>query len=476
MKRLFNILVCIALSSIAMAQTNTHVVDSLRGVLPTQEGREKVLTMIELTWEFYDISYDDCIDWGEKAIAEAHSLGYADLEAKANYALGIQYAYHGDLDLAKEYLTVAYTKFFALGDSKNCFESLWNLATYELTLGSIDTAFSIYDRALPIAERLNDTSAQAFVVSNMGMIQYRRGDLEVAYETYDDARQLFEAIGDHQRVCRMELNMAVICLERGQAKESRLSFWKVLPKFEAFGDNYYSFLACNNLGSIYENYIVNFDSAMYYLQRAISYTEKPMPYKENEVFLNNEKSSAIVEMGNIMLKKKAYTEAMEKYLNALELAENNAYNYGQMEACLGLIKVHSLMNHAEKSLFYYQKFNELEKNSGIGILHPTLFKPLVMDYARLGRFDDLEAEIDTFLEYYVALQKENMELHDQNRSIQHNVDNFLQQYESQNNQIPILQKQRNHYRLAFFGLLTIVLAALVFIAAYKFVRKKRTKV
>lgn len=190
------VLFVLLLSLTGYAQEDTHIVDSLRSVLPTQEGREKVLTMIELTWEFYDISYDDCLDWGEKAIKEAQNLGLKDLEAKANYVLGIQYAYHGDLDLAKEYLSQAYSHFTLLGDTKNAFESLWNLATYEMTLGSIDTAYAVYEDALALAKQMNDTSAYAYVISNMGLIWYKRDNPEMSLRYNSEAKALFEAIDD----------------------------------------------------------------------------------------------------------------------------------------------------------------------------------------------------------------------------------------------------------------------------------------
>ena len=53
MKRWLNILVFIVFSVSAFAQVDTRVVDSLQEVLATQEGREKVKTMLELTWDFY---------------------------------------------------------------------------------------------------------------------------------------------------------------------------------------------------------------------------------------------------------------------------------------------------------------------------------------------------------------------------------------------------------------------------------------
>ena len=84
MRRLLNILVFLSLSLTVFAQEETRVVDSLLGVLPSQEGREKVETMIKLSKAFFDFSFDDCVDWGEKAIMEAKSQGYTDLEADAN--------------------------------------------------------------------------------------------------------------------------------------------------------------------------------------------------------------------------------------------------------------------------------------------------------------------------------------------------------------------------------------------------------
>ena len=103
-------------------------------------------------------------------------------------------------------------------------------------------------------------------------------------------------------------------------------------------------------------------------------------------------------------------------------------------------------------------------------------KPLILDYARLGRFDEMKVELDALDEQKQALQRENNDLYEQLSSLQDETQGLLQQYESHNEQIKALQLQRNHYRLAFFGLLAIALFALVLMIAYKIVRKKRTKV
>ena len=99
-----------------------------------------------------------------------------------------------------------------------------------------------------------------------------------------------------------------------------------------------------------------------------------------------------------------------------------------------------------------------------------------MDYARLGRFEEMASELDAFDEYRQALQRENNDLYDQISTLQDESQGLLHQYESQSEQIETLQSQRNHYRLAFFGLLAIVLFVTALLIAYKIVRKKRSKV
>lgn len=475
MRRWLNILVFFGLSVSAFAQIDTHIVDSLQEAYATQEGRDKVLTMIELTWDFYDVSFDDCISWGEKAIKEANALGYKDLEARANYVLGIQYGYHSDLDLAREYLQKSYNQYNVLSDTKNAFESLWHLATYELTLGSIDTAYVVYEKALPLTQQLNDTSANAYVLVNMGLIWYKRSQNEMAIKYFEQAKRMFEAIGDERMAIRMGDNMATICAESGQAVEALELFRNVIPKLEEFEDYYHLLSVCLTMGTIYENEIVNYDSAMYYLGKALAYAEMPMRSKESKQLAENEKSEAMVEIGNVLVKRGETHAALAKFEEALRLAESNAYPHGQMEACLGLGKEYSRLGQAAKSLQYFSRFFELEKASGVKMMRPSVKKALIMDYARLGMFSDLETELADFEEDYSALLRERDGIKEELLTLRQEASELLEQYESQNLELQKYQSKAENYRLAFYGLLAIVLSACVLFLLYKIVRKNRNK-
>ena len=489
MKRLFNILVFLLLTSVAFAQEETRVVDSLLSVLPNQEGREKVKTMIELTWDFYDVSFDDCISWGEKAIMEAKDLNQYDLEAEANYTLGVQYAQHADLDLAKQYLYLAYLQYQGIDDSeyirefgwdfsstKFAFLSLWNIAFYELAVGNIDTAYLIYEKALPLAERMDDTSSCAYILSNIATIWYNRGDLEKSYDYNVKAKHLFESFGDEQSALRMDASIALLFYEKGRITEAKEMFWRLIPRLEEYGDYYYLLNICHNIGTIYNNELINYDSAMYYLQKAMLYGEMPMCIKDDEMTANREKADVVAEMGNVMLNKGDFKEAVEEYERALEMAERNSYYHGQIMACIGLAKAYAQQGQAIKSLHFFQCLNDLEEVSGISYKQPSVRKYLAIDYARLGRFEDLYAELGGYEDENLILIGENNKLYDQLGTLQSDYAGLLSQYESQINQIETLQSQRNHYRMAFYGLLCLCLAAVVLYIAYKIVRKKRSKV
>ena len=326
MKRLFNILVFCCLSLTAFSQEETRVIDSLLRVLEHQESRDKVLTMIELTWEFYDVSYDDCIEWGEKAIKEAQDQGFKDLEAKANYVLGLQYAYHGDLDLAKLYLRMSYNQYIALSDTENAFESLWDIATYELTLGNIDTSYQVYEEALSIAED-DFYYAKAFIYSNMALIEANKKQFEKAFNLYEKAKRLFEYVDDERMMIRMDYDIANVCYERGQVAKARKLYWVVLPKLEKFEDYYPLCGICNKLGKIYENDFIDYDSSMFYLQKAISYSEMPIANKETEVLINSTMVEVMVEIGNVLMRQGEYQKALSQFHDALlkaEKAQNDA--------------------------------------------------------------------------------------------------------------------------------------------------------
>ena len=455
MKRLLNILLICCLALTALAQEETRVIDSLESVMSNQVGRERIETMLELSKAFFDVSYDDCIAWGEKAIAEAKAQGYVDLEADANHALGEHYGYHIDLDLSSAYLKTAYDMHVSMGDEAKAFEDIWRQAYFEHVYGNIDTALCVYEKALVLAEQRNDTLGIAKVNSNKAILQYQKQEYQEAENTFIKARKYYDLLNDSLMVVHIDANLACLYMEWSQSSKARRLFLDVIPKLEAVDDYGWLIMVYKNYGQLFVKDNHNFDSASYYYGKAYFILEF---LEDNGVGVDaNSKVDLLVEMGNALYNDDKYKEAEGWYIKAFELAESSSYVSGQILACVGLGMVYTYLSQPVKSLYYLDLIDELESKSGISIAYSTIKVPLIINYARLGKYDAMESEINDFKEQYDGLLRENSDLYNQLSSLQNDYAGLLSQYESQSNQIETLQSQRNHYRMAFFGLLAIVI-------------------
>lgn len=457
MRRFLIILLLFLLVPKVWSQVDTHVVDSMLDVLPSQQGRDRVLTMMELTWEFYDISFDDCTEWGEKAISEAEAMDSVNLMAKANYVLGVQYCYHGDLDLAKGYLNKACALYSDFGDLEGLFDSQWQMATHEQVKGNVDSSFVYYEKALATAEMMHDSVAYTDVLFNMAVIHYEKGNLNQSKAEYLRLRDYYGQENDDVHLSMVDLNLAVIEMELGNAFVARKAFCSLIPVFEAKSDNTNLMYVYKNLGSIYLRDIINYDSALICLQNARRYSEiAEYTYFASDV--TNELGNAYFKLGN-------YDESLRYYNEALAEASEIQYHNGMAAAFAGMGQVYCKLGQAQKSLGCYQKCFEVEKKMGGDRYRVALTGDLIRVYARLGRYDDLELELNKIEEDRNALVRENAELFSENMRLQTEIEDLCSLNQSRSDEIDALTARGKHYQLAFFGLLGIVVVVLLLVIA-----------
>jgi tetratricopeptide (TPR) repeat protein len=264
-------------------------------------------------------------------------------------------------------------------------------------------------------------------------------------------------------------------MEWGKFAESRKLYRKAITAFESLGRYDFLLLVYKNYGLLFEKDYVNYDSASYYFEKAMACADQVEWPTGNLEEVVNAKADLLVEMGNLAVERHDEPMAKEYFDEAFSLAEDNSYHFGLMQAALSLGQLYARQGKATLSLHYLDVYAEESRKSGITMMESATMKPLILDYARLGRFDEMSVELDALDEQKKALERENSDLYDQISTLQDDAAGLLAQYESQNEQIETLQSQRNHYRLAFFGLLAIALFALAVLIAYKIVRKKRVK-
>ena len=472
MKRLLNILIFLVLSLVAAGQQETRMVDSLLRAISSQEGENRVVSMSELSRAFEEISFDDCLFYGEKAIVEAERLNDDELIAWTHWKMGIRLLNHFELDLAHDHFEQAYQLMVAGDREVEDVELLMDILNYkgrvELLMGEMDLALITFQQALVVSENLGDEMNCADVINNMAYIHFQQNDLEKAMDYFQDARQRYERAQDTLSMAQCDNNISNIYVERQQYNEALAILRKVIPVFERNGDETSLAHAYQNVGTVYATGQVDLDSAMTYLHRSIICAEN---IGDQLTLIEDE-----LELAGVLRHLNRENEAISLYQSALHSSEMIGFLNGILESYKNLGIHYNNAGDYTTSAVYLKRCMDLALEKG-NHLYVNLVRPyLIADYSHLGHFVEMGRELGLYTENYENIVSESNALDEELARLRDNAQDLLAQYESQNDQIQALQSQRNQYRLALFGLLAIALFALVLLLAYKIVRKKRTKI
>lgn len=468
MKRWLNILVFIAIASNCVAQSDEmHVIDSLQSIMAKQEGVSKVETMTELARAMFYVSYDDCISLGEAAVVEAEKLSDEDLLSWTHWKLGISFMNHYDFDLAHEHFKIALALLEGKEDSEWRMYALNYKGRVELLMGELDSALLTFQQTLSVSENLGDELNCADVINNLAYIHFQQDDFDKAMECFQNARHRYARVQDTLSMAQCDNNISNIYVERQQFDEAKSLLQKAIPIFEEFEDEASLAHAYQNLGTIYATGHVNLDSALFYLQESIICAEN---VGDQIILIEDE-----LELANVLKHLNREKDMMSLYQSALHSSETIGYANGMLEAYKNLGIHYNEAGDFTTSAVYLKRCIDLASEKGNQLYVNTIRPYLIADYARLGQLMEMKKELGLMQDNYEGIVNENNALSEELSHIQYYSQNLLAQYESQNEQIETLQTQRNHYRLAFFGILAIALFALALFVAYKIVRKNRAK-
>lgn len=472
MKRLILILSYVFVSTWSLAQDDTRVVDSLLSVMRHQEGEEKVVSMSELARAFEEISFDDCIYYGEKSVAEAEKLKDIELIAWTHWKLGIRFMNHYEFDLAYDHFKQADQLMIVENRKVKDVELLMDILNYkgrvELLMGELDKALTTYQRVLEVSNKLNDEMNCADAINNMAYIHFHQNNLDQAMESFKEARQKYERFQDTLSMAQCDNNISNIYVVLQQYDEALSLLQEVIPVFECNGDEASLAHAYQNLGTVYTIGCVNLDSALFYLNKSLVCAEN---VGDHITLVEDE-----LELANALRFQNNEKEALRLYQAALHSSEIMGYVNGMMESYKNLGIYYNATGDFTTSAVYLKRCMDLAAEKGNQLYVNTVRPYLIADYARLGQLMEMKKELGLVHDNYLEIVNENNILSEELSRIQYNMEGLLDQYDSQNDQIQTLQAQRNHYRLAFFGLLAIALFIMVLLIAYKIVRKNRTKV
>jgi putative nucleotidyltransferase with HDIG domain len=146
--------------------------------------------------------------------------GRASDMAEATRRIGYAYQWSGNIEVATEYLELAYTIARLHDDRSSAARALNGLATIYQVSGQISLAAASYDVAASLARDAGDDLTAADIDQNLGTLYNTRGNLDQAMRHYEASLARHKSIGNRKGVAQVLNNMGVLYLDRGALDEA----------------------------------------------------------------------------------------------------------------------------------------------------------------------------------------------------------------------------------------------------------------
>jgi len=154
----------------------------------------------------------------------------------------------GDWDAALQLYATASEKAFADGDVAGSADLSRALAIIHYRRGDYDRAVEPVQRALQLAQDVQEPTRIAAALNFTAVIEQSRGNVETAETMYRQAAALAEAAGDIRQAAMVEQNMGALANVRGDHATALTRYRSALARYEELGDEAASSWALHNIG------------------------------------------------------------------------------------------------------------------------------------------------------------------------------------------------------------------------------------
>jgi len=366
---------------------NQKAIDSLKGLLKTQKGTDRLKTLHEISIEhiFYDTKLALPYIIEETELAE--KLNDSSFMAESANLYGVYYNMTSDYRKSITKYREAIGLFTKLNNKDRLSRVLNNLANSYRELGEFEHSLQTHMKALKLKEEISaDLDNLAASYWNIGNAHGDVKNFKASNEWYK------KAIDAYQELEQEDDLISVQTLVGYNYKEIK-EYDKALPYFIKAIDYYKKTKQETNLAAIYD--VVGnlyFDLEDY--NKAKEYYEESVKVSKNhdEATLT---ARSIRNLGRVNNKLGNYEKALKLLFNSLETFKNRETKLSMYNNYYYISEVYESMGNYKKALEYYKNFSTLRNE--------------VMDNDKIKAINELEIKYQTEKkESEIALQNEEI--------------------------------------------------------------------
>lgn len=326
-KAVFIIINLLFTSAILAQHPDRRKIDSLKKVLQSSQGIEKIDCFNALAEEFWWWQYTSAISdsislWAIPANKESQQLSYAQGRATSLMHLGVADLYRKNFLAAEKYFRQALQEFDRLNNDKGmgwCY--VW-LAEDLLSQMKFNESINCYNKALFYFEKTNDWEGKGKAWAWMGVLYTTIGDYEKGVFFAEQSLSIRKQMSDHLCVAR-SLNGIGNFYKAVGANDEALNYYQ---QTRVYADEHaldYRLADRNflleSLGAFYR--ILNKpDSSLYYLRQSVQIDPRNLMAK--------------IAIGETLLLEKQYDSALQIFLKPIEHFRNENNKWDLMRVLL----------------------------------------------------------------------------------------------------------------------------------------------
>ncbi|MDA3839223.1 MAG: tetratricopeptide repeat-containing sensor histidine kinase [Candidatus Delongbacteria bacterium] len=357
--------------------------DSLKNLISSTKGDQKIELMIELAEVIYTEKLDDALSLLEEAEKLATESGKIKLNAKAHYKAG-KFLFRNDkyfesIDEYKPSLKI----YEELIDKRMIIELTLNMGQSYYHLSDFNTALIFFYKSLKYADNISDDFSRAEAFNNIGSVFDETKDYEKALENFNKALDIYRSSLKVQKIAEVLNNIAIVYTHQGRRDEALKSLKKVLKIYKNEDIELYQAIIMNNMSDILIEQ-EKFKEALQYLGKA-SKIFKKLGDNYGLALVSHNYGKAYLDSKNHVLARKYLLKSKIDFeeMGVQVMVRNNLINLVELDSTIGNykqaffnLKKYNKINGEILSSEKEQKIAELEKKYKIKEKEKQLFSQI----------------------------------------------------------------------------------------------------
>lgn len=431
MKRLIYVLLLVFIS--AFSSTAKSKIDSLKNLLQNAgHDSNRVNILLKLSSLERNISIQEALDDGNKALALAEDIDWNDGIATAYLRLGNTYTFKGDSKKALEYYTKSLDIYRQKENKVYIEKCQGNMANCYSNLGDYPKALEYYRLSLEESEKIRDTIGVIANLNCIGLVFATLGDYPKSLDYYQRASVEAQSSGDNYEIASVLNNIGDLYKKLNDTVKALNSLKQSLQISKKIGNNKLEALTLLSIGKLLG---IKNDSASIYLNQSMDIYRKMgrdigvancleqlgLVYEEQkkystaldytlqagELFSKEEEQDLLAEnyfqAGSIYKDSLRYEKAEENFMKSLELAKKLGIKETQRDALQGLSDLYGKLKQPEKELSAYKDFISMRDS----IMNGDKAKTIQLKEIE---YTDLQTKIEEESRKAAAERKHNLQL------------------------------------------------------------------